>query len=63
MRFMIFLLAGWLMFLWSGCNKEAVGAKNDRAYYAKGVGLIQYTQYYPAQQLELGMRLIDATLN
>ena len=51
------------MFLWSGCNKEAVGAKNDRAYYAKGVGLIQYTQYYPAQQLELGMRLIDATLN
>lgn len=35
----------------------------DRAYYAKGVGLIQYTQYYPAQRLELGMRLVEASLN
>jgi hypothetical protein len=34
----------------------------DRAYYAEGVGLLQYTQYYPVQGLELGMRLVGASL-
>jgi len=35
----------------------------DRAYYAPGIGMVQYTRYYPEQNLEVGMRLLRCDLH
>lgn len=46
-----------------GGDETAAPDRIDRAYYAPGIGLVQYVRYYPEQKLEIGMRLLRCHLN